>query len=224
MHVRLLLMHNAITLTTKANDVEDRRHQRKIVLQVTGTGDMDEAMIRRHAEEMSTQINQGAATITGREITRTIERLCITRCRVQVMESSTTATPEIATNSPSSATTASANMSDNQINATALCHLPMQIPRYSTSVTVGHKCFITATDATIPRAAQQALRKLVACTNGDNAPPGTVNVARANVFTIGAPCAATTNNSDEALTEGLGSVDVSHGLGNNMPSRTFSVI
>ena len=112
MHVRLLLMHNAITLTTKANDVEDRLHQRKIILQVTGTGDMDEAMIRRHAEEMSTQINQSATTITGREITRTIERLCITRCRAQVMESST-ATPEIASSSPLSATTASANMSDN---------------------------------------------------------------------------------------------------------------
>ena len=63
-------------------------------------------------------IHQGATTITGREITRTMERLCITRCRAQIMESSTTATPEIASNSPSSATTASANMSDNQICAT----------------------------------------------------------------------------------------------------------
>ena len=60
--------------------------------------------------------------------------------------------------------------------------------------------------------------------SGDNAPPGTVNVAGAYVLTIGARCAAAINNSDEALTEGLGSVDVSHGLGNNMPSRTFSMI
>ena len=118
MHVRFLLTHNVITLTTKANDVEDHLHQRKIILQVTGTGDMDEAMIHRHAEEMSIQINQSATTITGREITRTIERLCITRCRAQVMESSTTATPEIASNSPSSATTASANTSNNQPCAT----------------------------------------------------------------------------------------------------------
>ena len=225
MHVRLLLMHNAITLTTKANDVGDRLHQRKIILQVTGTGDMDEAMIRRHAEEMSIQINQSATTITGREITRTIERLCITRSRAQVMESSTTATPEIASNSPSSATTASANMSDNQINATALRHLPMHITRYSISVAVGHKCFTTATDATIPKSrATSPAETVVACMSGDNAPLGIVNVAGAYVLTIGARCAAAINNSDEALTEGLGSVNMSHGLGNNMPSRTFSMI
>ena len=101
----------------------------------------------------------------------------------------------------------------------------MQIPLFSISVEVGHRCSTTATDATIPKSrATSPAETVVACMSGDNAPPGTVNVAGAYVLTIGARCAAAINNSDEALTEGLGSVDLSHGLGNNMPSRTFSVI
>ena len=93
------------------------------------------------------------------------------------------------------------------------------------NVKVGHRCSTTATEATISQSrVTSPAETVVACTNGDNAPPGIVNVAGANVLTIGARCAAAINNSDEALTEGLGSVDMSHGLGNNMPSRTFSVI
>ena len=90
---------------------------------------------------------------------------------------------------------------------------------------IGHKCSTTATDATISKSrAISPAQTVVACMSGDSAPPGIVNVADANVFTIGVPCAAVINNSDEALTEGLGSVDLSHGLGNKMPCRTRSVI
>ena len=90
---------------------------------------------------------------------------------------------------------------------------------------VGHRCSTTATDTTIPKSrATSPAETVVACTNGDIAPPGTANVAGVYVLIIGARRAAAINNSDEALTEGLGSVDMSHGLGNNMPSRTFSMI